>query len=80
MYEIETVTPLSNYRLLLKFKGTEDARVWDASFLLDKPVFRPLKNVAVFNTVRLVNGIVTWFEDLDLDTDNLYYQSEVYHG
>jgi hypothetical protein len=72
---VKSVKPQENYCLLLTFENGEK-RVFDLKPYLEKPVFKPLKNMAVFKTARVVSGAVEWQGEVDLSYDTLYLESK----
>ena len=75
MYEVVKVNPLNDYRLLLEFNNGEQ-RIKDMKPLVDKPVFRILKDVSYFNSVKIAFGAITWLDkdgdSIDLCPDSTY--------
>jgi hypothetical protein len=72
---VKAVKPQEDYCLLLTFKNGEK-RIFDLKPYLEKPVFKPLKNKALFKTARVVSGSVEWQGDVDLSYDTLYLESK----
>ncbi len=73
---VKSVKPQEDYLLLLTFENGEK-RVFDLKPYLEKPVFKRLKNVALFKTVQVVSGSVEWQGEIDLSYDTLYLESRV---
>ena len=76
---VKSVKPQENYCLLLTFENGEK-RVFDLKPYLEKPVFRQLKNSALFQTARVVSGSVEWQGEVDLSNDTLYLESKAVKG
>ena len=72
--KIRSVKPLEGYKLLIGF-STGEKKVYDVSPLLEKPLFSPLKNIALFNKAHIECGTVLWNDDIDLCPENLYIDS-----
>jgi len=72
---VKSVKPQEDYHLLLTFENGEK-RVFDLKPYLEKPVFKQLKNTALFQTARVVSGSVEWQGDVDLSYDTLYLGSK----
>ena len=72
---VKSVKPQEDYCLLLTFENGEK-RVFDLKPYLAKPVFRPLKNIALFKTARVVSGSVEWQGGADLSYDTLYLEGK----
>jgi len=76
---VKSVKPQEDYCLLLTFENGEK-RVFDLKPYLEKPVFRQLKNTALFKTARVVSGSVEWQGEVDLSYDTLYFESKAAKG
>lgn len=78
MKSVISVKPLENHRLLLEFENGEK-RIGDISPLLSRPVFAFLKDAALFNSVYIEYGAVTWKDsngmEVDICPDKLYMDS-----
>ena len=70
---INYLQALPNYRLFLIFENGE-IKIYSLSERLQSPAFAPLKDEALFNTVRLANGGygVIWNDELDLSEYELW--------
>ncbi len=68
------VKPLPQYRLLLTFDNKEE-RIFDVAPYLSDTFFAPLKNMAVFNSVKINPLTVEWAGGIDICPDELYYNS-----
>jgi hypothetical protein len=71
---IKNVTPLESYKLLLQFENNEE-RIFDVSPYLDLGKFSELKDVSVFNSVKVSFDTIEWANNLDLDPELLYEKS-----
>jgi len=71
---IKSVKPIPNYNLILTFENGE-IRQFDMNPLLDTGIFRELKDVAKFNTVRICFDTIEWENEADLDPEILYKNS-----
>lgn len=70
-WSVVRATPRDDYTIELKFHdGTEG--VYDASPLLEWPVFEPLKNKPFFLRAHADHGTVVWNDDLDIAPETLY--------
>ena len=72
---VKSVTPQEDYCLFLTFENGKK-RVFDLKPYFEKPIFKRLKNVALFKTARVVSGSVEWQGDIDLSYDTLYLESK----
>lgn len=72
---VTSVRPLDNYRIELSFTNQE-RRVFDVKPYLSIGIFKELRDNAMFNGIRAFNGSIVWPNDLDLDPDTLYLDSQ----
>ena len=71
---IKSVKPIPNYNLILTFENGE-IRQFDMNPLLDTGIFRELRDVAKFNTVRICFDTIECENEADLDPEILYKNS-----
>ncbi|MBI4777824.1 DUF2442 domain-containing protein [Candidatus Desantisbacteria bacterium] len=71
---IVNVKPLEGYKLLLTFENNEE-RIFDVSPYLSIGRFSELKELSLFNTVRVSFDSIEWGNRLDLDPELLYLKS-----
>ncbi len=71
---VKNVAPGEDYTLLLTFENDEKRR-FDVKPSLDMGVFRELRDVDMFNTVRVSFDTVEWKNEADLDPEILYRNS-----
>ena len=73
--QVESVKALDGMKLVVRFKGGEE-RLFNASCLLEYPVFQPLRDAEVFWNVKVEFGTLSWNNgDIDIDTDTIYEKS-----
>lgn len=78
MHEIIKVKPLDNMQMIITFRSGEQ-RLYDASQLLQYPIFRPLEDKMVFFHPVLDHGVVTWLDgELDISPESMYENSLPY--
>lgn len=70
-----SVTPTDDYKLLVKFENGEE-KIFDMKPLLHYPVYEELKDEILFKDAEVKYGTVVWNEEIDLDPDRLYLESE----
>ncbi|RLC16149.1 MAG: DUF2442 domain-containing protein [Deltaproteobacteria bacterium] len=70
------VKPLENYRLLLKFENNEQ-RIFNVFSFLDEGKFKELKEISLFNSVRICFDSIQWANELDFDPEFLYHESVI---
>ena len=72
MVKVTGVSPLPDYQLLLTF-STGEKKLYDVSALLNLPVFQPLRDDKIFNSVQLDFDTVTWCDgNIDIAPETLY--------
>lgn len=71
---VKEIVPESGYRLRLTFTNGE-VRVFDVTPLLDKGVFRELRNESVFQSAHVWHGTVRWSGRQDICPDTFYEES-----
>ena len=72
MLKISGVRPLKDYKLWVRFNNGE-AKIFDFKPLLDLPIFKPLADVEVFNSVYIDHGVTVWNDgDIDIAPEELY--------
>lgn len=70
------VKPLDDYMLLLRFDNEEE-RIFDVKPYLEDKYFAPLKNTAIFRTVKTNQLTIEWMGNIDICPDELYFNSVV---
>jgi hypothetical protein len=71
---IKNVIPQDNYLLLLIFENGEK-RLFDLKPYLDFGIFRELKDLSLFKTVKTSFDSIEWDNEADLDPELLYQKS-----
>jgi len=72
---VVSVKPLEGYKLSLRFENNEE-RIFDISPYLNIGRFSELKDLSLFNTVRVNFDSVEWANSLDLDPELLYHKNK----
>ena len=75
MREIIEVEALKDYQLKLIFDNGE-IKIKDMKPYLDKGIFKKLKDINVFNNVKIKYGTISWENDIDMCADSLYETSK----
>ncbi len=75
MREIIEVEALKDYQLKLIFDDGE-IKIKDMKPYLDKGIFKKLKDINVFNNVKIKYGTISWENDIDMCADSLYETSK----
>lgn len=65
------VTPLSGHRIDVEFDDGNRG-IYDMTPLLDKGVFKALRDDALFEKVHVAFGVVTWSDEIDLSSERLW--------
>jgi hypothetical protein len=73
---IKSVKPIENYNLILTFENGEIRR-FDMNPYLNTGIFKELRDVSKFNTVRISFDTIEWENEADLDPEILYQYSVV---
>jgi hypothetical protein len=68
------VKPEADYMLRLWFTNGEIKR-FDVKPYLEKGIFKELKDLSVFNSVKSFLGSIQWINEADLCPDTLYLDS-----
>ncbi|MCX6153227.1 MAG: DUF2442 domain-containing protein [Candidatus Kapabacteria bacterium] len=71
---IKSFEIIENYKFDIHFQDNKKG-VFDLTQFLDKGDFRKLRNPELFNKVKLVDGVLTWFNELDISPDTVYLLS-----
>lgn len=73
-WSVVAVAPHDDYTLDVEFYDGRRGR-FDASYLLQWPVFQPLQDREFFMTAHAAHGTVAWGEDIDIAPETLYEKS-----
>lgn len=77
--QIISAKPLDDMMMILTF-STGEQRLFDATVLTGS-AFAPLSDPEIFNSCRIVDGIVTWMdEDIDCAPEYMYENSFPYNN
>ena len=71
---VANVKAEENYTLHVWFKNGEEG-VFDVKPFLDYEMFKPLKDIALFNSVQPAHGTIQWANNADLCPDTVYLDS-----
>lgn len=71
---VKEVIPSNNYQLVLTFENGEKRRL-DMQPYLDNGIFKELKDISIFNTVKISFDTIEWDNEADLDPEFLYKHS-----
>ena len=69
------VKPLPNYELLITFSNNEK-KIFDVKPYMDFKPFEDLKNIALFNSVKIDGLSISWANNADICPDELYNNSK----
>ena len=72
---VKEVIPSSDYLLHLTFENGEK-RLFDMKPYLNKGIFEELKDISLFNTVKVSFDTIEWDNEADLDPEFLYKESK----
>ena len=71
---VKDVQPTINYNLILTFENGE-IRLFDMNPYLDTGIFQALRDISIFNSVRLSFDTIEWENEADMDPEILYEYS-----
>jgi hypothetical protein len=71
---VKKVKPVEDYKLYLIFENGEE-RLFDMKPYLDLNIFIELKNLSMFNSVRVSFDTIEWENHADIDPEILYNKS-----
>ncbi len=72
---VKDVTPNDNYTINLVFDNGEE-KVFDVAPYLDKGIFKELRDINIFKSVKPVLGSIQWMHGQDFCPDTLYLASK----
>lgn len=76
--KVENVKVITDLCLLITFSNGE-RKIFDATHLLNYPVYEELKDFEIFKNIHIQNGIITWKNgEIDIDTQTVYDNSLEY--
>lgn len=70
-------TPLPDYLMQVEFENGE-IKFFDVKPYLEIGVFKKLKELKRFNTVRVVAGSIEWDGEIDLSYDTVYLEEKLW--
>ena len=77
VWTVKKVVPLKEYKILLTFeKGTQ--KIFDMKPYLEYSMYKPLKDVSLFNAVSTNGQTAVWNDDIDIAPETLYEKSVPY--
>ncbi|MDL2264218.1 DUF2442 domain-containing protein [Synergistaceae bacterium OttesenSCG-928-I11] len=68
---VRDVVPSTDYTMLVTFANGEK-RLYDARPLLEKDIYSPLKNAALFMSAKVDGDSIVWNDELDIAPEHLY--------
>jgi hypothetical protein len=71
---VTNVTPIDNYNLILTFENGEK-RQFDMNPFLNQGIFKELRDISKFNSVKVSFDTIEWENAADLDPEILYHSS-----
>lgn len=71
---VKDVAVGNDYQLILTFENGE-IRQLDMNPYLDKGIFKELRDLAIFNTVKVSFDTIEWANEADLDPEFIYNYS-----
>ena len=68
---VKSVRSLDGYKLLLEFENNEK-KIFDVSPYLNLGKFSELRDISLFNSVKISFDTIEWANQLDFDPELLY--------
>lgn len=70
--KVSGVRPMNDYKLWVRFSNSE-VKIFDFVPLLEAPVFQPLKDKNIFNSVYIDYGVTVWNDgEIDIAPEYIY--------
>ena len=79
MVSVTNVEPLDDYILKLEFNNTE-IKYFDMKSYLDHGIFKDLRDISIFGSVKLFFDTINWSNGADICPDILYEKSIPNHN
>ncbi len=77
VWTVKKVVPLKDYKILLTFeKGIQ--KIFDMKPYLEYSMYKPLKDISLFNAVSTNGQTAVWNDDIDIAPETLYEKSILY--
>jgi len=71
---IISVKAIQDFKLLITFDNGE-IKIFDMKPYLDTGIYKELKNIEIFNSVRVSFDTIEWSNGADLDPEEIYKMS-----
>jgi Protein of unknown function (DUF2442) len=71
---VKEVAVGDNYQLIITFEN-EEIRQLDMNPYLDKGIFKELRDLSIFNSVKISFDTIEWANNADLDPEFVYNYS-----
>lgn len=71
LFDVTDVIPLPDYFILITFE-TGETKIFDVKVLFDRPRWKALQAVELFNEISVFEGTVIWPNGLDISPEWLY--------
>jgi len=72
--KIENIRTTDNYELIITYEENQ-VRLFDVKPLLEKGLFKELKDIELFKQIKIVFDTVEWSNGIDIDPDDLFFDS-----
>lgn len=74
VWVVKNVVANGDYTLLITFTGGVQ-KCYNATELLQKPIYAPLRDLSFFKKARVECGTVVWNDDIDIAPEYLFETS-----
>lgn len=75
IYKPVKVTALTDYILEIEYNDGKIIK-FDFKDLLNHPLFKPLKEIELFEKARINGSSICWNDDIDICADSIYKSSQ----
>ncbi len=79
LWTVKNVKPLENYKLLITFEQNIK-KVFDMKPYLNYPMYKPLEDISLFNSVCTNGQTAFWNDEIDIAPETLYENGTLYNS
>ena len=71
VWTVKSVEPLENYKILITFEQNVK-KIFDMKPYLNYPMYKPLEDISLFNSVSTNGQTVVWNDEIDIVPETLF--------
>ncbi|MBR5580413.1 MAG: DUF2442 domain-containing protein [Treponema sp.] len=71
VWTVKSVEPLENYKILITFEQNVK-KIFDMKPYLNYPMYKPLEDISLFNSVSTNGQTVVWNDEIDIAPETLF--------